>query len=107
MNNCEQFRKLVEAHALGALDTEEHGALEAHLSSGCSDCTKAIEEARWTVSQLAYLAPEQAPSVTLKNRLMQTVRAEATASRRPVLVFRPRAIWTWVGVAALIILTLY
>ena len=107
MNNCEEFRKLIEAYALGALDAEEHAALQAHLSLGCSDCTKAIEEARWVVSHLAYLAPEQAPSLTLKDRLMQTVRAEATAPRRPVLVFRPRAIWTWVGVAALIILTLY
>ena len=107
MNNCEQFRELIESYALGALDAEEHAAFDAHLSSGCSDCTKAIEEARWVVSQLAYLAPEQAPSVTLKNRLMQTVRTEATATRRPVLVFRPRTLWTWMGVAALIILTLY
>lgn len=107
MNNCEQFRELIEAYVLGALDAEEHVALEAHLSSGCSDCTKAIKEARWVVSHLAYLAPEQAPSLTLKNRLMQTVRAEATASRRPALVFRTRTIWTWMGVAALIILTLY
>jgi anti-sigma-K factor RskA len=107
VNNCEQFWELIEAYALGALDAEEHAALEAHLSSGCSDCTKAIEEARWAVSQLAYLAPEQAPSLTLKSRLMQRVRSEASASRRPVLVFRPRTFWTWVGVAALIILTLY
>ena len=107
MNNCAQFRQLIEAYALGALDAEERAALDAHLSSGCSECTKAIEGARWVVSQLAYLAPEQAPSLTLKNRLMQTVRVEATASRRPVLVFRTRNIWTWMGVAALIILTLY
>jgi anti-sigma-K factor RskA len=107
VNNCEQFRELIEAYALGALDAEEHAALDAHLSSGCSDCTKAIEEARWVVSQLAYLAPQQAPSLTLKSRLMQSVRSEASVSRRPVLVFRPRTFWTWVGVAALIIVTLY
>jgi len=107
VNNCEQFRELIEAYALGALDAQEHAALDAHLSSGCSDCTKAIEEARWAVSQLAYLAPEQAPPLTLKSRLMQTVRSETSTSRRPVLVFRPRTFWTWVGVPALIILTLY
>jgi len=107
VNNCEKFQELIEAYALGALDAEEHAVLDAHVSSGCSDCAKAIEEARWVVSHLAYLAPEQAPSLTLKNRLMQTVRAEATASRRPVLVFPGRTLWTWMGVAALIILTLY
>ena len=63
--------------------------------------------ASWLTSQLAYLAPDQAPSPFLKERLMQTVRAEAAASRSSVPVFRSRTIWTWIGVAALIVLTVY
>jgi hypothetical protein len=43
----------------------------------------------------------------LKERLMQMVRAEFAASRRPVLVFRMPTIWTWIGVTALIVLALY
>ena len=107
MKNCDQFRELAEAYALGALDADERAGLDAHLASGCVNCTKAIEEARWIVSHLAYLAPEQAPPPLLKERLMQTVRAEAAASRRPVLFFRPRTMWTWTGVAAMIILTVF
>ena len=107
MKNCDQFRELVEAYALGALDAEERTGLDAHLASGCVHCTKAIEEARWLVSHLAYLAPEQAPPPLLKERLMKTVRSEAAASRGSVLAFRSRTAWTWIGEAALVVLTLY
>ena len=58
MVNGDQFRELIEAYALGALDPQERGSLEAHLASGCADCEKALAEARWLVSQLAYLAPD-------------------------------------------------
>ena len=107
MKNCEQFRELIEGYALGAFDANERTGLDAHLASGCVNCTEAVEEARWLVSQLACLAPDQAPSPLLKVRLMRTVRAEAAASRRSVLAFGPRTTWTWIGVAALIIFALY
>lgn len=107
MKNCDQFRELIEAYVLGALDVDERTGLDAHLASGCVNCSKAIEEARWLVSHLAYLAPDQRPSPLLKERLMRTVRAEAAASRRSASVFRSRTMWTWIGVAALIILALY
>ena len=107
MNNCEQIRELIEAYALGALDADERTDLDVHLASGCVNCRTALEEARWLVSQLAYLASDKVPSPLLKERLMQTVRAESAASRRSVFVFRSPTIWTWIGVAALVVFTLY
>ena len=80
MSNCDQFRELCEAYALGALDTPEWTAFEAHLATGCAKCAKSVAEARWLVSQLAYLAPEAVTSDMLKGRLMQTVRSEAKSS---------------------------
>jgi anti-sigma-K factor RskA len=111
VKNCDQFRELIEAYALGSLDPEERAALEAHLATGCSDCAKTVEEARWLVSQLAYAAPEAAPSDMLKGRLMQTVRAESQAKSEP----KPRVLpaksaipmWLWAGVAALVVFSLY
>jgi anti-sigma factor RsiW len=112
VSNCDQFRELIEAYALGALDPEECAALEAHLATGCPDCTKAVEEARWLVSQLAYAAPEAAPSDMLKGRLMQAVRADARpggGSSTPDSSSTKSAIpfWLWAGVAALLVFSIY
>jgi anti-sigma-K factor RskA len=97
----------MEAYALGALDAEERAALEAHLASGCQDCAKAVEEARWVVSQLGYLAPEAQPSELLKGRLMQTVRNEARGEQGSLKPKGDIPFWMWAGVAALLLVTLY
>ena len=102
MNGCEQYRDLYEAAALGALDPAERAAFDAHLATGCATCARAMEEARWLVTQLAYLAPDARPSPMLKARLVQTVRAEARLPARASTLF-----WMWAGVAALILLSLY
>ena len=109
MKNCDQFRELIEAYALGALDPEERAALEAHFATGCADCAKAVEQARWLVSQLAYTAPEAAPSDMLKGRLMQTVRAEAQSQEKPRVIPAKSAIpfWLWAGIAALLLFSVY
>jgi anti-sigma-K factor RskA len=109
VRDCVQFRELIETYALGALDPEERSALEAHLATGCPDCSKAVEEARWLVSQLAYAAPEAAPSDILKGRLMQTVRAEAQSPAKPHVMPVKSAIpfWLWAGVAALLVFSIY
>jgi len=109
VKNCDQFRELIEAYALGALDPEDRAALEAHLATGCAECAKAVEEARWLVSQLAYAAPEAAPSDMLKGCLMQTVRAEAKSQAMPHILPAKNAIPVWLlaGVAALLVFSIY
>ncbi len=109
MSHCDQFREMYEAYALGALDAAERAAFEAHLATGCADCAKDVEEARWLVSQLAYLAPEATPSDMLKGRLMRTVRVEAAAAqaRAPIRAKSAVPIWMWAGVAALLLLSVY
>jgi anti-sigma factor RsiW len=113
VSNCDQFREMYEAYALGALDPPERVALEAHLATGCAECAKAVAEARWLVAQLAYLTPEASTSETLKGRLMQTVRSEAKSkSSSPVATastMTPSGIpyWLSAGIAALLLLTFY
>jgi anti-sigma-K factor RskA len=112
----DQFRELIEAYALGALDANERTALEAHLASGCPECAKALEEARLVVTQLAYLAPPAEPSEMLRARVLRTVRADAAASggggggslpmqAGPLRTSVP--MWLWAGVAALLLFSLY
>jgi anti-sigma-K factor RskA len=107
VKNCDQFHEMFEAYALGALDPADRAALEAHLSTGCSDCAKSVEEARWLVSQLAYMTPEAAPSEMLKGRLMQTVRAEAQVAKRSSPSTRLVPFWMRAGVAALFLFSIY
>jgi anti-sigma-K factor RskA len=107
VNDHDQFRELIEAYALGALDEQERAALEAHRAAGCADCAKALEEARWLASQLAYLAPPVQPSDMLKARLLRTVRAEASAGENTTSSSTRVPSWLWAGVAALLLLTLY
>jgi anti-sigma factor RsiW len=114
VSNCAQFREMYEAYTLGALDPPERAALEAHLATGCAECAKSVAEARWLVSQLAYLAPETSTSDILKGRLMQTVRSEAKSkSSPPVSTTASRTTssripyWLSAGIAALLLLTLY
>ena len=106
----DQFRELLEAHALNALDASERAALEAHLATGCPECVTALEEARYLVSQLAYLAPPAEPSEMLRARVLRTARAEASPAQRPKEPARTSTAipyWLWVGVAALLLLSVY
>ena len=113
MSNAGQFRdpfrELIEAYALGSLDAEERAAVVAHLATGCAECTRALEEARLLVSQLAYLAPEAAPLNMLRGRLLQTVRAEAAAARSHTSAISRSAVpmWMWGAVAAVLVFALY
>jgi anti-sigma factor RsiW len=115
VSNADQFGELLEAYALGALDAPERAALEAHLATNCPECTAALAEARWLVSQLAYAAPDAAPSDMLRGRLMQIVRAEAaqeTASAareiRVALAAKPAVpYWMWAAAAALLVVAVY
>ncbi len=99
---------MYEAYALGALDAPERAVLEAHLATNCATCAKAVAEARWLVSQLAYTAPEASPSDMLKGRLMQTVRSEAKSSHGGGGA-APSHIpyWLYAGIAALLLITFY
>jgi len=109
VNSHDQFREHIEAYAIGSLDAADRAPIEAHLASGCADCVKALEEARWLVSQLAYLAPDAAPSEMLKGRLLQTVRAEAADDPERQSPARTAAVpwWLWAGVAALLLFSVY
>jgi anti-sigma-K factor RskA len=104
----DDFRELIEAYTLGALDPEERAAVAAHLATGCAECTAALGEAQWLVSQLAYLAPESTPPDMLREQLLKTVREEAAASK-PSASASPKSIpvWMWGAVAAMLLFAFY
>ncbi len=102
MNPCDQFAEQYESYALGALEGTEHAALEAHLASGCPVCVPAVQEARWLVAQLAYLAPDANPPASLRRNLLEAARVpEARESRSWFPV------WASAGAATLVIFAVF
>jgi len=99
----DKFRELIEPYALGALDPPERAELEAHLRTNCVECSKALDEAYWLVSQLAHLSPESAPSDILKGRLMRQVRADARSGSSGATI----PFWMWAAVAAVLLFAFY
>src|SRR5579859_600906 len=69
---------LVDAYALGALESEEVDAVERHLES-CEACRALVTQARETAERLLYAAPPVIPPASLRARVLQRVREEAAA----------------------------
>jgi hypothetical protein len=69
--------------ALSALDPEDEERFADHLP-GCARCTATVRESLYTVADLAYALPDEAPPPALKSRLMAAVAAEAQLSHFPV-----------------------
>jgi anti-sigma-K factor RskA len=69
----EEYKEMLAAYALGALDGAEARALEEHLDS-CLECPAEIVEWRETASALALSAAPVEPPKELRARLLESVR---------------------------------
>jgi anti-sigma-K factor RskA len=117
LDDCRQLSEFYEAYALGVLEGAEREEIERHLARGCAACAAGVEQARWLVAQLAYLAPEAEPPAALRGRIIAAATAPAAAREVGVtpIAARPRrerersAIpgWAWAIAAALLLATVY
>jgi anti-sigma-K factor RskA len=92
----------IAAYALGALDAAETRELEAHLA-GCRSCRGYLEELRPGVDLLAASVPQVEAPPALRERLVETVRAEAErieAASAPSEHPTPSRWRSWRGIAA-------
>ena len=95
--DCEQLKVYYEEFALGVLEDEERAELGAHLARHCPLCTQGLGEARFLVSQLAYLAPPVSPPDKLRRRILEA------ATEKPVRhAWLPA--WAWAGIVAALLL---
>lgn len=77
---------LIPGYALGALETDEAAAVDAHVRS-CPACAHALSEAERTVGMLPFLVPMQTPPADNKAALFARVahvQKAAAASSLPV-----------------------
>jgi anti-sigma-K factor RskA len=73
-----------DLYALGALEDEERQAIESHMAQ-CAACSRKLAEAQGRIALLALGVPRVEPSLGVKERLMNRVRAatEDQAVRLP------------------------
>jgi len=77
--SCEPRRDDLAAYALGALQSDEAGALERHLE-GCRGCRDRLRWLTPAVDVLPASVEPRTPPDGLRESLMATVRAEAAAA---------------------------
>jgi len=85
----EQFADDLCLYALGALQGEEHDAIEKHLDE-CAACRQEVERLRGDVALLAFSATGPRPPAHSRDRLISAIAKEP---RR--IQVRQRARWNW------------
>jgi anti-sigma-K factor RskA len=93
---ADAIHDLTAPYALDALDERERADFEAHLAR-CEDCRRELQEFWGVAGSLAHAAPAAAPPPQLRERILESARAE----RSNVIPFpRRRAFQTAVAAAA-------
>jgi anti-sigma-K factor RskA len=104
----EDYKEMIPARALSALDPAEARALNEHLDN-CPECRKELAEWEATAAALALVADPVEPSPKVRERILDEIRNEGSASE--VIPFRStsRKIWKSFGslgaMAAVVLVT--
>jgi anti-sigma-K factor RskA len=92
----EDYKEMIPARALSALDAAEAQALNEHLEN-CAECRKELDEWQATAAALALGANPAEPSSKVRERILDEVRKDLSEPR--VIPFRstPRNLWRSFG----------
>jgi anti-sigma-K factor RskA len=101
MLSHDDYKEMLAAHGLGALEATEARELEVHLQD-CANCRQEFGAWQATAASLAFDARPVAPSAEVKNRIIDAVRAEGrhSANTKSVVVpfeRRPKTAGTSLG----------
>jgi anti-sigma-K factor RskA len=103
----QDYKEMIPARALSALDIEEARAFNDHLSD-CEECRRELQEWEATAAAIAVSANPMEPSPKVRERILSEIRNDSNAE---VIPFRSatRNIWTSFGslgaIAAVILVT--
>src|SRR5215470_6645202 len=104
----EDYKEMIPARALSALDAAEAQALNEHLEN-CAECRRELDEWQATAAALALGANPAEPSPKVRERILDEVRKDIVEPN--VVPFRstPRNLWSSFGslgaMAAAVLLT--
>ncbi len=98
--NHQDWLAQADIYALGALDSDELLAFEAHLAAGCPECEEHLRQTREALTLLPRALEPITPPSTVRTRLLAQIDAEA-ATPQPI-THLPRRRWWRMGVSALV-----
>src|SRR5215212_7098326 len=92
----DDYKEMIPARALSALDAAEARALNEHLDN-CSECRKELEEWEATAAALAVAADPAEPSPKVRERILSQIHDDGATAE--VIPFRSasRNIWSSFG----------
>jgi len=92
----EDYKEMIPARALSALDAAEERVLNEHLDN-CSECRKELEEWQATAAALAVVPDPVEPSPEVRERILGEVRKDRSASNVVPLRSPARNVWSSFG----------
>src|SRR6058998_1132764 len=102
----DDYKEMIPAHALSALDAGEERALNEHLAS-CADCRRDLGEWETVAASLALTADLTEPSPEVRRKLLAQMQSEKSLSNVVPLATPRRNLWHSLGslgsIAAIII----
>ena len=95
----DDYKEMIPARALSALDAAEEQSLNEHLEN-CAECRKDLEEWQATAAALSLTSDPAEPSPQVRERILSEVRKDLSSSKPEVIPFRStskRNIWSSFG----------
>lgn len=96
----DDYKEMILAHALSALDASEERALNEHLAT-CAECRRELADWEATSASLALSADPVEPSAQVRERIFAQIKSEKSASK--VLPFPGRQRNQWLSIAAVVL----
>jgi len=96
----DDYKEMIPAHALAALDAGDERALNEHLA-GCAECRRDMAEWEETAAKLALSAKPMEPSPQVREKILNKIRAEKSPSK--VLPFPSPRRTIWGAIAAVLL----
>jgi len=91
----EDYKSMIPAHALSALDAEESRAMNQHLSQ-CAECRDELADWESTAAALALTSDPVEPSPQVRDRIMSAIRDDKS-SEKVVQFPSRRNVWSSFG----------
>jgi anti-sigma-K factor RskA len=76
--SCDELKDSYELYSMGLLEGEEKDEMDAHVSRGCENCGKGLNQALALNTVVMSLVSEVAPPARLRRRVLASVGVERT-----------------------------